>query len=37
MKINMETKNFSGLQCLQALFLQFRRNVNFAALMTEQI
>ncbi len=27
----MKTKNFSGLQSLQALFSQFRRNVNFAA------
>ncbi len=33
----MKTKNISGLQCLQALFAQFRRNVNFAALMTEQV
>ncbi|MDD3663390.1 MAG: cysteine peptidase family C39 domain-containing protein, partial [Candidatus Pacebacteria bacterium] len=33
----MEPQNFSGLQCLQALFAQFRRSVNFTALITEQV
>ncbi len=33
----MNPSNFSGLQCLQALFAQVRRNVNFAALITEKI
>ncbi len=33
----VERQKFSGLQCLQALFSQFRRNVNFAALVTEHV
>ena len=33
----MEIKNPSGLICLKVLLAQFRRGVNFAALMTEDI
>ncbi len=33
----MDYNNLSGLQCLQPLFSQFRRNVNFAALMTVEV
>ena len=33
----MAEDNFSGLQCLRLLFGQFRRGVNFAALITQNI
>ncbi len=29
-----QNRNFSGLQCLQLLYSQYRRNVNFSALIT---
>ena len=32
-----DTLNKTGLQCLQILFSQVRRNVNFASLITEQL
>jgi ATP-binding cassette subfamily B protein len=32
-----EPNNDSGLQCLQRLFSQFRRNVNFSALLTDEL
>ena len=33
----MEIQNPSGLICLRILFSQFRRGVNFAALMTDEV
>ena len=33
----MEIKNPSGLICLRVLLAQFRRGVNFAALMTNKV
>ncbi len=33
----MEKSNPSGLMCLQTLFARFRRNVNFAALVTQDV
>ncbi|MFA6480665.1 MAG: ABC transporter transmembrane domain-containing protein [Victivallaceae bacterium] len=33
----VESNNDSGLQCLQRLFSQFRRNVNFIALLTDEL
>ncbi len=33
----LELKNESGLQCLQRLFSQYRRNVNFNALLTDEL
>ena len=32
-----QENNFSGLQCLQILFSQYRRNVNFSALITVEL
>ncbi len=33
----MSSQDFSGLQCMQAVFGQFRRSVNFAALITGEV
>ena len=32
-----QQQNLSALFCMRALFLQFRRNVNFNALITEEL
>ena len=32
-----EDKNYSALYCLQRLFAQFRRNINFTALLTDEL